>query len=220
VSNGRDAAGALRGVPGRAAAARPGDRPVAGRWMAVAGGAALGLAAAVLALSGTGKDGIADALRATARLAFVPFWLAYTGGALAALFGPALLPLKRRGRELGLAFAAVLLVHLGLVAWLCLLGAAPGARTFEVFGLAAGCAALLALFSIERLSRLPGATGWWLLRNVGMTYIILAFADDFLKGPLYGSVGDVAMYLPFTVLTVAAPALRLAALVRRLWHAR
>lgn len=211
-------AGAMRRIAGarppihEAAAAGGG----AAWWMAVSFCAALAVAAAVLAAFGTGKDGIQDGLRATARLAFVPFWLAYAGGALVTLFGPTFQPLKRYGRELGLAFATVLFVHLGLVAWLCLAGATPGVRTFEVFGAAAVCTYLLALFSINRLSRLPGPRGWWLLRTVGMTYIALAFLDDFLHGPvLHGGIGQVAFYLPFVVLAIAGPALRLAALARR-----
>jgi hypothetical protein len=59
------------------------------------------------------------ALRMTARWSFLLFWVAYAGGALATLFGPALAPLSGRGREFGLAFAAAHLVHIGLVIWLC-----------------------------------------------------------------------------------------------------
>jgi hypothetical protein len=44
--------------------------------------------------------------------------VAYAGGAIAELFGPALGPLARRGREFGLAYAAAQLIHVGLVVWL------------------------------------------------------------------------------------------------------
>jgi hypothetical protein len=201
-------------VPARAArhaAAAPGARGGARWWVAAAFGATLALATLVLLARGTGKEGLYDGLRATARLMFVPFWLAYAGGALATLFGPRFQPLRQRGRELGLAFTAALLVHLGLVAWICLAGVAPGAQTFVIFGAAAGCAMLLALFSLDRLQALPGARGWWLLRVLGMNYIALAFAEDFLRVSPFGGIRHVAAYLPFAALAVAGPALRLAA---------
>jgi hypothetical protein len=74
------------------------------------------------------------------------------------------------------------LVHLGLVAWLCLIGAAPGVGTFIFFGIATLWVYLLALFSIGRLQKLLGPTAWWLLRNVGMNYVAYAIAIDFLTG--------------------------------------
>jgi hypothetical protein len=43
----------------------------------------------------------------TVRFSFLLFWPAYAGSALWALFGQTFLPLKRRGREFGLAFASV-----------------------------------------------------------------------------------------------------------------
>jgi len=45
-------------------------------------------------------------VRYTARWSFFFFWLSYTGGALAILFGPVFAGLARRARALGLAFAA------------------------------------------------------------------------------------------------------------------
>ena len=75
-------------------------------WMIGAFGGALVLAVAVLADYGTGPDGIGQAVRYTARWSFLFFWLSYTGGAMATLFGPAFAGLARRARPLGLAFAA------------------------------------------------------------------------------------------------------------------
>src|SRR6202042_266899 len=83
---------------------------------AVAGG--LAIAGAVLADYGTGPDGIGQAVRYTARWSFLFFWLSYVGGATAVLFGPAFAGLARSARNLGLAFAAALQVHIGLVIWL------------------------------------------------------------------------------------------------------
>ena len=78
-------------------------------------GIALVLAAAVLAIKGVDAKSLVIALRLTARWSFLLFWVAYAGGAMATLFGPALEPLARRGREFGLAYAAAQLIHLGLV---------------------------------------------------------------------------------------------------------
>jgi len=190
-------------------------RSIIAIWMGAAFCAAFALAAGILVIFGDGKDGIHASLRGTARLGFVFFWLAYAGGALAALFGPRFQPLKRHGRELGLAFAAVLLVHLGLVAWLCLIDAAPGRSTFIVFGSAAASAYLLVLFSIGSLQRALGRIGWRLLRTIVMNYLLYAFALDFLGHPLHGDLGTMVLYGPFVLLVFIGPSLVLGALLQR-----
>jgi hypothetical protein len=179
--------------------------------MAAAACAALGVTAAVFAVLGADVRGTKAALAATARLAFLPFWLAYTGGALTTLFGDAFKPLRRYGRELGLAFAAAQTIHVGLVAWLSYLGATPARGTFIFFGGALACAYLLALFSIPTLFRLLDAKSWWLLRTVGLNYIALAFAEDFIKFPFLGTPRHMLEYLPFATLAIVGPLLRLAA---------
>jgi hypothetical protein len=184
-------------------------------WMAGAFCAAMALAAAVLAAFGAGERGTHVALQATARLSFVLFWPAYSAAALAALFGPSFQPLQRRVREFGLAFAAAHLVHLGLVAWLSYIGNAPPLGSFIFFGIAALCTYLLALFSVARLQRALGASGWWLLRIVGLNYIAFAFAVDFVRLPASASAKYLMGYLPFVLLSVAGPALRLAAFGQR-----
>jgi hypothetical protein len=155
------------------------------------------------------------ALRSTARLAFLLFWPAYAGSALASLLGPAFEKLRQLAREFGLAFTAVMLVHLGLIAWLCRIGAAPGIATFIFFGIGMAWVYLIALFSIGRLQQALGARLWRLLRSVGMNYIALAFAVDFLRDPLHGGLTHLVSYGPFAVLAIAGPGLRLAALARR-----
>jgi hypothetical protein len=104
--------------------------PVAAAWMGSAFCAALGLAALTLATLGPGEHGTLVALKVTARFSFLLFWLAYAAGAMTTLFGPAFEPLKRCGREFGLAFASAHLVHLGLVAWLTYIGHAPARGVF------------------------------------------------------------------------------------------
>jgi hypothetical protein len=167
------------------------------------------MAAAALAGEGLGRAGLELGLRLTARLAFVAFWPAYTAGALVVLFGRSLEPLKRRARTLGLTFAAVMAVHLGLVSGLCAIGSPPAIRTFIIFGPGALCVLLLALASLEPVSRAIGSRGWWILRNVAMNYIAFDFVVDFAR-PLNSAKGVMA-YLPFLALALAGPALRLAA---------
>jgi len=180
--------------------------------------AALLLAFVVLAVFGTGERGTSAGLRTTARLSFLLFWPAYSGGALTALFGATFEPLKQRAREFGLAFAAAHLVHMGLVGWLCWIGAAPGAMTFVVFGIALIFTYMLALFSIGNLQGALGPRAWWFLRVVGMNYIAYAFFVDFMRTPLQGGIRHVVVYLPFVTLAIAGPLLRLAAWTLRMRH--
>jgi hypothetical protein len=156
---------------------------------------------------------------ATARLAFLLFLPAYIGGALATLFGPAFDTLRRRGREFGLAFAAALAVHLGLVAWLCISGDIPPARTFVVFGVAAFCVYGLALFSIAKLQQRFGPRAWAVLRFLAMNYIACAFADDFLRIAPSVTLDYGLVYLPFALLAIAGPTLYVAAFMKR-WAPR
>jgi hypothetical protein len=180
-------------------------------WSAI--GAALALLLTFVALNslGFGRSGIEFGLKLTARLAFAAFWLCYVAGSLIVLFGPRFAPVKRHARVLGLAFAAVLAVHLGLVTALCAIGAPPAARVFLTFGPGALFALLLATASIDRVGRAIGPAGWWWLRNVGMNFILFDFAVDFWRRePLTRTYGLVH-YLPFAVLTAVAPVLRMAA---------
>jgi hypothetical protein len=168
------------------------------------------LAAVILVLFGDDAHGTKAALCATARVSFLWFWVAYAGGALSTLFGPPFIPLKQHAREFGLAFAAALLVHLMLVSWLCWIGAPPGRDVFVFFGSAAGVTLLLAAFSFGNLHAVLGARWWYVFRMVGMNFILYAFFTDFNSGH------HVLTYLPFAVMAVAAPLLRIAAWGMRL----
>lgn len=140
-------------------------------WMGTAVGANLSLAAIIFAIRGFDARGTSLALAATARVAFLWFLLAHAGGPLTTLFGPAFLPLKMLGREIGLAFAAALLVHLGLVGWLCWIGAPPPIGVFVFFGSVAVLTYVLAVFSCGNLHLLIGSKWWRLLRTIGMNVI-------------------------------------------------
>jgi hypothetical protein len=115
------------------------------------------------------------------RLAFLWFWAAYAGGALPILFGAAFLPLKQLGRELGLAFAAALLVHLALVTWLCWIGSAPPIGVFLFFGPVATLTLILALLSFGKLHTTLGPKPWRLLRTIGMNVILYAFRSSIIR---------------------------------------
>ena len=99
------------------------------KQIVICSGAALAVACAlttaVLIHTGANQLGLSEALRVTARWSFMLFWLAYTGGALARLFGAKLGPIARHGREFGLSFVAAHSVHLGLAIWLGILLSRP-----------------------------------------------------------------------------------------------
>jgi hypothetical protein len=153
------------------------------------------------------------ALRVTARWCFLVFWLAYAGGPLAVLFGPAFGGLARRGREFGLAFAATLLVHLALVVWLYVVSVKTpvSEKTLIFFGIALFWVWLLVLLSFVRVSGLFDPMAVRVLRGVGMNYIALSFLFDFDKNPLRGDFGTFIGYAPFLALAFGGVGLRIAA---------
>jgi hypothetical protein len=188
-------------------------------WMIGALGGALALAGAVLAGYGTGPQGIGQAVRYTARWSFLFFWLSYTGGALAILFGPAFAGLARRARALGLAFAAALQVHIGLVIWLgVVIGQIPLQGGILLFFLIAlFCTYLLVLLSFGIGTRNLGPL-WRPLLFLATTYILLAFGRDFVPGAFYLNVQHWLLfveYVPFALLSLIAIPLRLAAFLRQ-----
>ena len=191
-------------------------------WMGMAFGIALVLAAAVLAFKGVDTKSLVMALRLTARWSFLLFWVAYAGGAMATLFGPALEPLARRGREFGLAYAAAQLIHLGLVVWIFLITFRPplSGQSLVFFSTGIVWTYLLAVLSFGSLAEGLGPSGWRILRFTGLNYILFAFASDFVppmirpRAAQYGALALVA-YLPFAVMSIAAPLLVLAAAAHR-----
>lgn len=188
-------------------------------WIAVAFGGALALAVASLAVDGTGLDGLRLGVRVTARWSFLFFWLSYTGGALAVLFGPACAGLARQARALGLAFATALLAHIGFVAWLgVVIGRIPlqgAVLWFFLVALFFTCLLVLLSFGIgvRRLGPL-----WRPLLFLATTYVLIAFGRDFVLGALDPRTPQwlyAVEYLPFALLSVTAIPLRLAAFLRQ-----
>ena len=185
-------------------------------WMAAAFCIAFVASACVMATIGANERGISDALLLTGRVSFLLFWPAYAGGAAASLFGSAFNVLRRWRRHFGLSFASAHIVHLGLVAWLCSIGAAPPITSFVIFGIAVAWTYLLAAASIGRLQATIGQRGWQLISIVGLNYIAFAFALDFVQFPPDFSPKYVVGYLPFAVLTLGGFGLRACAWAARL----
>jgi hypothetical protein len=61
---------------------------------------------------------------------------------------------------------------------------------------------------MKSLMRKPSRS---LLRIIGINYILYAFLYDFMHNPLHGGVRGLVLYLPFAVMAIVAPLLRLAA---------
>ena len=187
------------------------SRTTAAVWMAAAFCITFCLASAVLVMLGPGERGIDKALQITGRVSFLLFWPAYAGATVSELFGPGFRLLKSRTREFGLAFASAQLVHLGLVTWLCAIGASPSLSTFILFGIAVFWTYLLAALSFGRLQHALGPGTWRLIRFVGMNYILFVFITDFWREPTSMDLKHIVGYLPFLTLALSAPLLRVGA---------
>lgn len=188
-------------------------------WMGISLAVSLGLAVAVFAIKGLHYKSLMFGLQVTARWSFLPFWLSYSGGALTTLFGPTLAPLARHRRELGLAYAAGFLGHLGLIG-VFFLGTSHlplSGSLLAFFAMGVFWTYLLALFSFGGLAKKLGSSGWRMLRTVGVNYILYAFASDFvpaaIHSPAHYGLYRLVSYAPFALLTVMAPLLVVAALV-------
>jgi hypothetical protein len=197
------------------------SKPLPLPWMGAGFFVSLGLAATVLSRNGTGANGLVPALQLTARWSFLLFWIACAGGAIAALFGPLLAPLGRRGREFGLAYASAMTVHFSLVIWFFHISANPplSGKIFDFFATGVVFTYLLAIFSIGRLAEVLGPNLWRILRITGVNYILFAFSWDFVPGAYRAATahetGNLAWYLPFAAMCIAAPILVLAAAAQR-----
>jgi len=188
------------------------------RWMAMAFGVALLMAAIVLGVHGPDNKSVRLALELTARWSFLLFFLAYAGNALAALCGWT--ALKGRAREFGLSFASAHLVHVGLVIWLgVILGRVPlSGGLLWFFLIALFCTYLLAVLSFGGAKALGPA--WPPLRFLAMNYILIAFGRDFLLPVIHPkseqhNLAHFAAYAPFAALSIAAPLLALVARLQR-----
>jgi hypothetical protein len=187
-------------------------------WMGMAAGVALATATIVLGLNGPDNKSVRLALELTARWSFLLFFMAYTGHALASLFGWD--ALKGHAREFGLSFASAHLVHVGLVVWLgIILGKVPLSGGLLLFFLVAlFFTYLLAALSFGGAKRL--GSFWPPLRFVGMNYILIAFARDFIlpvinPKPTQYTLAHFIAYAPFAAMSIVAPLLVMTVSLRR-----
>jgi hypothetical protein len=187
-------------------------------WMGGAVGVALVTSTVVLGLNGADNKSVRLALELTARWSFLLFFMAYAGNAMAALSGWTFL--KGHAREFGLCFASAHLVHIGLVIWLgIILGRVPLTGGLLLFFLVAlFFTYLLAALSFGGVKAL--GSFWPPLRFVGMNYILVAFARDFIlpvihPKPEQYNLAHFVAYAPFAALSIAAPLLVMATSLRR-----
>lgn len=187
-------------------------------WMGAGLLGSVALATVALVWLGTGQRGTLTALQLTARWAYLFFWPAYAGGALASLFGARFQPLARRARVLGLAFAAAMLGHITMIVRLYAISAREPIPLSSAiyFGIGLVFAYTLALFSIPALAaRLSARARPWLF-TLGLEYIALAFLRDFLHDPFARGLEHLIGYLPFVALAGLALLLRLIVYGKRL----
>ena len=185
-------------------------------WIAAGFLVSLAVTAAILAVAGAGEPGTALALRVTARWCFLLFWPAYAGNALARFCGAHLAVLARRGREFGLAFAAALSVHVGLVLWLMYVAAGQRAPMLLFWG-GVVCTYTLALLSLAPIRSWLGPRAWRIACEGAMQYIALVFAVDFIAEPLMANGPDKypLTYLPFVIMLLGGAFLRLVGQIPR-----
>lgn len=197
------------------------ERPAA-RWVALSRNSAplsmlasfivaLALVVAVFAFVRT-ADRYGIALRVTARWSFLLFWLAYTGDAMARIFGPRFTGLAHRRRHLGLAYGSAQVVHVALIVRLSYIVTEPfGAMLFFWAGIV--CTYLLALFSVPQLRDALGRRIWRASLTVATEYIALVFATDFILLPLQAKgIGQYPLsYLPFAFMLVGGALMRVVA---------
>jgi len=193
-------------------------------WMGAAFAGSFALALLAVTIHGVNFKSLILALRLTGRWSFLPFWLAYAGGAMATLFGRTFVPLANRRRQFGLAYAAALSGHLGLIAIFYLRAShLPLSGKLLFFFLTAACwTYVLTLFSFGGLAAKLGAANWRALRFVGMNYILYAFWSDFGPATFHPGTSDTLVhtlaYTPFALMALAAPLLAVGAFVVRRWR--
>lgn len=148
------------------------------------------------------------AVSVVARVAFIPFWLSYTGGAFVALGFTPFARVRNNARELGLAFAAAIAIHVGLIGWQTMLGHPPAAQVVVIFGAAALLTLLLAVFSVPALFRRVPSAALARFRALATTYIALVYLLDFAIRPQLASRHYWIAYFPFAALDLLGLAVR------------
>jgi methionine sulfoxide reductase heme-binding subunit len=192
-------------------ASQPVEAPSRGAFwiLASAVGGVVAVVVVVLALHGTGEEGLGLVTRYLARLAFPFFLAAFSASALAELVPtqPTLWLLFHR-RWLGLGFATVMLAH--LVAILLFLGSRDAPAEVGVSQVLGGVGflaiAFMAATSNDAAVRALGRARWSRLHRACLYYVWFIITATYL-----GRIAEDASYVPAVVLAFAALALRIAA---------
>ena len=177
-------------------------------WVAAAVAASVVVAIAKIARAGDLDHGLPSAVGAVARVAFIPFWLSYTGGAWAALGFKRFAVVRDHARELGLAFAAAIGVHVGLICWQSLRGDPPGPTVVVIFGAAAALTLLLSVASLPALYKRLPRVALGRFRTCATTYIALVYLLDFAIRPQPAILHYWIAYAAFAALDVLGLAAR------------
>lgn len=176
------------------------------------------LAGWIMSGHGTGEIGTREALRGTARLAFVPFVLCFIARPLHDLHSNGISAwLLANRRVLGVSFGLSITVHLGLILWLFYLSAPdiPEVVTMADFAIGGPGLFLVAVMLVTSMERARAAIDpvWWnRIHTFGqylVWFIFLACLTDShgRKSPPYPA----SDYVPFIAILVAAMAVRLGA---------
>ena len=177
----------------------------------------LALAAALLVAGGAGKEATRLALRATARLSFVYFIVAFVASPLARVWpGPVARWLVRRRRAFGVAFAGSMSVHVGCILRLYWLYAPERPPMVTDADFAIGIpglvlVALMAVTSLVAVRRRMAPAHWRRLHGTGI-YVVWSIFFLCLVDSVSRKETDhpVAAYLVFIAVLLGAMALRLA----------
>ena len=183
-------------------------------WVAAAVAVSVGFAVAEIAVARDLEHGLPFAVAAVARVAFIPFWLSYTGGAWVALGFTRFAVVRDHVRELGLAFAAAIAIHLGLIFWQVLRGYSLALTIILIFGAAALLTLLLFLFSFPTFSRRIPRVALARFRAWATTYIALVYLLDFAIRPQPAVLHYWVAYAPFAALDLLGLAARALAWLR------
>ncbi|MEG4318669.1 MULTISPECIES: hypothetical protein [unclassified Microcoleus] len=162
--------------------------------------------AAIWLIYGVDEPAMRLAIRATARTSCVLFLCAFVASALRRLWPNTFTQwLLKNRRYFGLSMAVSHTYHAiawsGL--WFATSGASPGFDPLGILGYVFLFA--MAVTSFERSAAWIGQRAWKILHNAGMHYFWLAFTFEFATKIFKSAI----VYLPWTVLLVAAMMLRL-----------
>jgi DMSO/TMAO reductase YedYZ heme-binding membrane subunit len=179
--------------------------PIVG-WATVAVSAIVGI---ILAVEGTGADGLGMAIRATARTSVALFTAAFAASALRRRWRtPVTAWLLRNRRQLGVSYAASHFIHLLLIiavaGWTVdgFMGVRPMV-TIVGGGVAYVFIALMTLTSFDTTAAWLGPRNWRRLHVTGAYYNWFIFAQSFFR-----MVSKSLIYWPFAALVAGSMLLR------------